>query len=906
MLEAIIKASPLAIIAVDAQDRVILWNQSAERMFGWLEEEILGQTLPTLPPELDRAALGIDLSAGPVRGIESVRLHKDGTRIPVSVWSAPISSLNGRLSMLTDLTQAREAERARADLIEKERASRELAMAGERFSLLLEAAPDAILEVDPQGRILLANTEAQRLFQWSKEEMIGAQVESLLPERFQAGHFAHRAHYGAHPVRRPMGAGLDLFAVRKDGTEFAVDINLSPLEGAEAGHVMCVVRDVSQRRNNEEKIRVLNQSLERHSAELAVANQEMSLRNQEVERANRLKSEFLASMSHELRTPLNTILGFSELLAEESAGALNDKQKRFLTHIQRDAGHLLELINDVLDLSKIEAGRLELRLETFPMAVAVAEVLTSVRPLAATKMISLDSEIDTLLLLQADRLRFKEILFNLLSNAIKFTPSGGRVWIESSVADGWVCIMVADSGIGIAPEDQQPIFESFRQASATTKGVREGTGLGLAITKRLVEHHGGKIWVESEPGKGSRFFFTLQLSQPEEDLAIKGAGVLSPLLLVASQLTSWRDEMLQHLQHEGFRVETAGSGTDAFHKTEELQPDLVLLDMELPGKSGWETLHELTTSPATRGVPVIILALADERKMAAALGAAESLVKPVTTGALIQAVRRVLQPDGVLRVLIVDDDLETRELLADTLMNEGHTPLTARYAAEALRILATSRVDAVVLDLLLPGRSGFEVLSDIRADPKLARIPVLVLTVKDLSQRERQALTEQGAQIFAKGVGWRQKLLEQLRRLRHMDQGKRVLVADDNPAGRELVRESLAEYVSSIIEASDGRDALGKIRDTLPDLVLLDIQMPEMDGYAVLREIRSDPALRGLRVVALTAFAMQGDRERALEAGFDDYITKPVTVAKLKAQLEPQASQPQPESAEPQPQSPKA
>jgi PAS domain S-box-containing protein len=873
MLEAIIRASPLAIIAVDSDERVILWNPSAETMFGWAEQEVLGRPSPILVPELDRAALGIDLSFGPVGGIESVRLRKDGVRIPVRVWSARISSMEGRLSMLVDLTEAREAQ---------------------RFSLLLEAAPDAILEVDAEGRILLANTEAQRLFQRSKEELVGEQVENLLPERFRGGHFAHRDHYAAHPVRRPMGAGLDLYALRKDGTELAVDINLSPFGGREAGHVICVVRDVSHRRTNEEKIRVLNQSLERHSSELALANQELSLRNQEVERANHLKSEFLASMSHELRTPLNTILGFSELLSEQSPGPLNEKQKRFLSHIQRDAGHLLELINDVLDLSKIEAGRLELRLESFAVAVAVAEVVTSVRTLAATKGISLDSDVDTQLTLQADRLRFKEILFNLLSNAIKFTPSGGRVWIESSILGEGVCIMVGDTGIGIAPEDQEAIFESFRQASATTKGVREGTGLGLAITKKLVEHHGGRIWVESEPGRGSRFFFTLRLSQPEEEPASKVAEVVSPLLLVASSVSAWRDEIQRHLHDDGFRVEIASSGADAFHKTQDLQPDLVLLDMELPGKSGWETLHELKNSAGTRGIPVVVVSLTDERKMAAALGASEALTKPVSSATLVRAVRRVLQPRGVLRVLIVDDDLETRELLADTLMNEGYTPLTARYAAEALRILATSRVDAVVLDLLLPGRSGFDVLGDIRADPKLNRIPVLILTVKDLTERERQSLVEQGAQVFAKGAGWRQKLLEQLRNLRHDDRGKSVLVADDNPAGRELVREGLAGHVGSIIEASDGREALEKMRESLPDLVLLDIQMPEMDGYAVLREIRDDPVLRNLRVVALTAFAMQGDRERALEAGFDDYLTKPVSVAKLKAQLEPVGVQPQP------------
>jgi len=892
VLEAIIKASPLAIIAVDADDRVILWNQSAERMFGWSESEVLGQALPILPSEPETAHLRNETHTGTLRGVETVRIRKDGVRVPVSIWSAPVASLRGHLSVLADLTEVREAERSRADLVERERTARELAITGQRFSLLLEAAPDAILEVDPQGRIVLANFEAERLFQRSREELVGLPVEALLPERFRGGHLAHRVHYAAHPVRRPMGAGLDLFAVRKDGTEFAVDINLSPLpEGPEHRHVMCVVRDVSQRRGAEERIRILNQSLERRSAELASANQELSSRNQEVERANRLKSEFLASMSHELRTPLNTILGFSELLSEQNAGPLNEKQKRFLTHIQHDASHLLELINDVLDLSKIEAGRLELHLEPFPMAVAAAEVLTSIRPLAATKGISLDSDLDARLMLQADRLRFKEILYNLLSNAIKFTPSGGRVWIESSTTGGSVCILVGDTGIGIAPEDQQAIFESFRQAGATTKGVREGTGLGLAITKRLVEHHGGRIWVESEPGKGSRFFFTLSLAEPNPTATVAEDN-LSPLLLVTSHMASWPKDILQQLEHEGSRVETAASGAEAVLKAKDLSPDLVLLDMELLGGSGWETLHELKTSPETRAIPVIVAAAADQSKMGATLGAAASLVKPLSGQALIRAVRQVLQPEGTLRVLIVDDDLETRELLAHTLLNERHIPVTAPDAAAALRILATSRVDAVVLDLLLPGRNGFEVLSDIRADPRLSRLPVLVITVKDLNGRERTTLAAQGAQVVEKGADWRQVLLRELRRLRRPYPGKRVLVADDNPAGRELVREGLAGYASSIIEASDGREAIEKIRETRPDLVLLDIQMPEMDGYAVLQEIRKDPALLGLRVVALTAFAMQGDRERALEAGFDDYLTKPVSVAKLKEQLE--SKQPEP------------
>jgi len=767
------------------------------------------------------------------------------------------------------------------------RTSKAAELTAERFGEFLEAAPDALLEVDGQGRVVLANAEAVRMFQRSHDELLGLSVEQLIPERYRHGHVGQRSAYAAQPTRRPMGRDLNLFALRKDGTEFAVDINLSPLAGAD--HVMCVIRDVTERRLADEKIQTLNQNLERRSSELAFANAELSLRNREVERANRLKSEFLASMSHELRTPLNTILGFSELLAEGSAGTLNEKQKRFLTHIQRDAAHLLELINDILDLSKIEAGRMELHLEKFPMAVAAAEVLTSIRPLAASKSLALDSDVDTTLMLHADRVRFKEILYNLFSNAIKFTPAGGRVWIETSVSEGSVYVVVGDTGIGIAPEDQAAIFESFRQANATTKGVREGTGLGLAITKRLVEHHGGRIWVESRPDMGSRFFLTLPLAPEsvEEPSGETDIAAISPGLLIVSSHVIWRDELANFLRHEGVRTSMAASAGDALHAARETRPNLILLDMELSGRSGWEALHDLKSSPEASGIPVLIVSQTDETKMGKALGAAGCLTKPVSGETLMHAVRGILRPDDGLQVLIVEDDPETRQLVADTLLAEGHAPLMARNVTEAHRVLSVAHVDAIILDLVLGGRrTGFDLLTEIRADDEWKSLPVLVLTVKDLSDRERETLTSQNAEIFAKGAGWRPAVLERLRKLARPANRKTVLVADDNPVGLEMVREGLRDHVASLIEATDGREALKKVREMHPDVVLLDIQMPEMNGFEVLNEIRADPSLDDTRVVALTAFAMHGDRERAIAAGFDDYITKPMTFAKLKAQLE--------------------
>jgi len=378
-----------------------------------------------------------------------------------------------------------------------------------RYRRLLEAAPDGIVEVDCSGRIVLVNSQAERMFGYGREELLGKSVEMLMPERFRGRHPAHRERYAAHSVTRPMGSGLDLRAVRADGTEFAVDINLSPFEGETGGSVVCVIRDVSDRKLAEEQIKSLNLSLEQRTRDLAVINSELEIRNREVEKANRLKSNFLATMSHELRTPLNAIVGFADLLARQTAGPLTQKQDRFVRHIKESSRHLLALIDDILDLSKIEAGRLDLKFESFPLTVAADEVLSTLRPLAAAKEIDLTIALTPDLALHADRVRVKQILYNLLSNAIKFTPARGSVRLAARSIKAVVQISVIDTGIGIPFEEQEAIFETFHRCSTSTQEVCEGTGLGLSITKLLVEQHGGRVWVESEPGRGSQFHLTL-------------------------------------------------------------------------------------------------------------------------------------------------------------------------------------------------------------------------------------------------------------------------------------------------------------------------------------------------------------------------------------------------------------
>lgn len=517
-LTALFEACPLAIVALSPEGTVLLWNRSAEQIYGWRYEEVVGKPLPTVPPggeEEFHFLLESQLQGRPHSAKELRRLRKDGTLIDISLWTAPLRDehgcIRGKIAISADITERRRAEQERLRLLESERDARQRADATDRFRELLEAAPDAIIEINEEGRIVLLNEVTERLFGYSRNELLGQSVDCLIPDELRARHSGHRARYTANPVTRPMGSGLNLYGRRRDGSQFPVEISLSPVKSAAGFRVSAIIRDVTERKKAEEKIREMQ---EKFTAELFASNRELEVHNQEVERANRLKSEFLASMSHELRTPLHTIIGFAQLLSEELEGSLNPKQKRFVTHIHRDSLHLLDLINGLLDLSKIEAGKLELHPETFNVVTALEDVLGSVAPLAAAKSISLEQSICAPFALQADRIRFKQILFNLLSNAVKFTPPGGQVSVECSISDALARFCVSDTGVGIPENEQAAIFDKFYQIGSTTSSnddVSEGTGLGLAITKRLIEQHGGRIWVESDPGKGSRFHFVLPL-----------------------------------------------------------------------------------------------------------------------------------------------------------------------------------------------------------------------------------------------------------------------------------------------------------------------------------------------------------------------------------------------------------
>jgi signal transduction histidine kinase/DNA-binding response OmpR family regulator len=520
----------------------------------------------------------------------------------------------------------------------------------------------------------------------------------------------------------------------------------------------------------EQRVRERTAELETAKREVEVFSQSVVKAKEELERSSKFKDQFLSTMSHELRTPLNAVLGFSDLLGEDRYGSLNDKQRRYVNHISTGGKHLLRLINDILDLSRIEAGRLQLTIETVRVDTSLSEACDTLQPLASKKNHHLIKHPAPGLSVRADATRLKQILMNLIGNAVKFTPDGGTIELAAKRIDDHVRLEVRDSGPGIPPHEQKRIFEAFYRLTQNTKAA-EGSGLGLAITQRLVELHGGKLGLESEPGTGSCFFFTLPLVpsvEPRREIETADEHVrrsVAKVLVVEDDRTA-ATLLETQLASAGYEVILCTEPARAVEMAAELQPSAVTTDIVMKPINGWQILTALKSDRRTAQIPVIVVTIVDQPSTGALLGADEYVVKPVEKLVLLSAVDRCLRRSsrsGQSSILVVEDHPATREFIAESLMHRGYLVEIAADGAAARSRIARGLPGLVILDLILPDVSGFDLLAEWRANPSTAELAVFVLTSKDLTQAEREYLESNSAALLRKSGRWQDVLFQQLK-----------------------------------------------------------------------------------------------------------------------------------------------
>lgn len=687
------------------------------------------------------------------------------------------------------------------------------------------------------------------------------------------------------------------------------------------------------------------QLLENQRDDLARSNEAVEAKAAELEQASRYKSDFLANMSHELRTPLNSLLILSKLLGDNRSENLTDEQVQFARTIESAGNDLLALINDILDLSKIEAGHLQIRPEAVLVERFVRDLGPVFEPVAADRGLGFSVMVDPAVPgeIETDRQRLEQILKNLLSNAFKFTERGSVTLEIAPAAQGQVSFTVVDTGIGIAHEQQKAIFEAFRQADGTISRKFGGTGLGLSISRELARLLGGSIALTSIVGEGSRFTLTIPLAfdparlaqmslpvpvsvpvsaaapqpavpqpivrQVEDDREALGAG--QRVLLVVEDDAAFAGIVRDMSREMGFQCLVTGTAEEALHLARKFKPHAVVLDVGLPDQSGLALLDRLKQDVETRHIPVHVVSGSDHTQTALALGAIGYLVKPVKREELagvLEALAARLS-SNVQRVLIVEDDAVQRDAVSRLLSTGDVETVGVASAAECLEALREETFDCMVLDLNLPDASGFSLLETLSKEGAYAFPPVIVYTGHDLSPHDEQRLRRYSDSIIIKGARSPERLLDEvslflhqvvtdlpaeqqtmIRAARNRDailEGRRILVVEDDVRNVFSLTNILEPQGASVEIARNGREALDALDASASDparridLVLMDVMMPVMDGLTATRALRQDPRWSKLPIIALTAKAMPDDQERCIEAGANDYMAKPLEVDKL-------------------------
>ncbi|TLY74735.1 MAG: response regulator, partial [Gammaproteobacteria bacterium] len=696
-----------------------------------------------------------------------------------------------------------------------------------------------------------------------------------------------------------------------------------------------------------------NAEVERKNQEIELARRALEEKAAELALTSRYKSEFLANMSHELRTPLNSILILGQQLSENPDKNLSARQVEFAKTIHGAGTDLLNLISDILDLSKIESGTVTVECEDLLFTHLRETIQRNFRHEAEARKLSFTADFDSRLgrAISTDSKRLMQVLKNLVSNALKFTEHGG-VRLHVGVANsGWssehpilgraptvIAFSVSDTGIGIPPEKQKIIFEAFQQADAGTARKYGGTGLGLAISRELAHLLGGEIRLSSVPGSGSTFTLYLPLTYMGPAygrVAAQGAAnqataaAFQPIVLPVVRVEEIADDrddlepgdavllvveddphytrvLLNLARDRGFKVLVARTGADALALASKHKPTAISLDVFLPDMLGWTVLNQLKANPQTRHIPVQIITIEEERQYGLERGAFSFMTKTVTTESLEEALDRLksFTTMQLRQLLVVEDDPAEQLSISELLGHRDVEITTAGTGAEALKVLRERAFDCVVLDLLLPDMSGFELLSEVQKDAKLRETPIIVFTGRELSEGEETELRKKAKSIVIKGVRSPERLLDETALFLHQViadlppakqqmietlhgsdealQGRKVLVVDDDIRNIFALNSLLERHSMQVISATNGEEAI-KLLESTDDLslVLMDVMMPEMDGYETMRQIRSKPQFRRLPIIALTAKAMKGDRERCLEAGASDYVAKPVNTDQL-------------------------
>jgi PAS domain S-box-containing protein len=650
----------------------------------------------------------------------------------------------------------REAAERRA----REAAERELRLTEERYRTAFEMAPEPIITYDlDEGRIIDANASMLQLFGYSKEEFRRLPLIALMPERQPDGRLSSDVvAVQLADIRRGEAAAVEWLDRDAQGSVFPTETRLALLPSSGNQLLRISIVDLRDRQRLEE--------IRRHAIEL-------ELQNRRIQEANRLKSEFLANMSHELRTPLNAIIGFAELLHDGQVDPASPQHQEFLGDILTSGRHLLQLINDVLDLAKVEAGKLDFRPERVDLDKLIGEVVAITRTTAAAKKITVQTEVAPLGDVVLDPNRFKQVAYNYVSNALKFTPEGGRVTIRTlAEGDDAFRLEVEDTGVGIEQADLGRLFVEFQQLDGGAAKRHQGTGLGLALTRRLVEAQGGRVGVSSRPGKGSVFNATLPRFTraaeapvlPRTSTARMSRG--TRCVLVVEHQERDRDVLVATLHEAGYLTETATTGAQAIARCRERVFDAVTLDLTLPDMSGLDLVAALRGEPRMRTVPVIVVTVIPDAKLAAGFAVNEVLRKPLDASTLLSSLDRAgVRPERPGGILVVDDDPRALRLMDAALSSLGYAAITRSSGISALDAAAKLQPAAIVLDLLMPGMDGVEFLDRLRRIPEHLRTPVLIWTMKDLTASEQEQLRQSAQGVLSKNGNTPSTVVAQLQAL---------------------------------------------------------------------------------------------------------------------------------------------